>query len=75
MKNQKVGVFMISGGKSSSAATLVLEKEQDYELSPRLLELREKIKSQEYLENAILRIATVISGRLLEDNEELKFRD
>ncbi len=66
---------MISGGKSSSAATLVLEKEQDYELSPRLLELREKIKSQEYLENAILRIATVISGRLLEDNEELKFRD
>lgn len=66
---------MVSGGKSSMAATLVLEKDNVNELPPRLLELREKIKSEEYLESAILRIATVISGRLIEDSEELKFRD
>lgn len=64
---------MVSGVKTSS--TLVLEKTDDMELPPRLLELREKIKSDEYIENAILRIATVISGRLMENNEELKLRD
>jgi len=66
---------MVSGVKTSSASTLVLEKTDAMELSPRLLELREKIKSDEYIENAILRIATVISGRLMENNEELKLRD
>lgn len=66
---------MVSGVTTSSAQTLVLEKTDDLELSPRLLELREKIKSDEYIENAILRIATVISGRLMENNEELKLRD
>ena len=47
---------MVSGVKTTSASTLVLEKTDEIELSPRLLELREKIKSDEYIENAILRI-------------------
>lgn len=66
---------MISGGKSNGASTLVLEKTQDVKLSPRILELREKIQSKEYLDNAIQRIAIVISNHLIEDPEELKFRD
>jgi len=37
--------------------------------------LRRKIQSQDYLDNAIQRIAQVISNHLIEDPEELKFRD
>lgn len=66
---------MISGGKSAVTATLVLEKTEDTQLSPRILELRKKIQNQEYLDNAIQRIAQVISNHLIEDPEELKFRD
>lgn len=66
---------MISGGKSTEATTLVLEKTDTQGLSPRILELREKIQNQEYLDNAIQRIAQVISNHLIEDPEELKFRD
>ncbi len=65
---------MISSVTSNSAATLLLEKE-NVDLPPRILELREKIHSEEYLNNAILRIATVISGKLVENSEELKFSD
>ena len=66
---------MISGGKSAGAATLVLERTEELSLSPRILELRKKIQNQEYLDNAIQRIAQVISNHLIEDPEELKFRD
>ena len=66
---------MISGGKSSEVTTLVLEKTETIGLSPRILELREKIQNQEYLDNAIQRIAQVISSHLIEDPDELKFRD
>lgn len=66
---------MISGGKSSGVTTLVLEKTETIGLSPRILELREKIQNQEYLDNAIQRIAQVISSHLIEDPDELKFRD
>lgn len=66
---------MISGGKSTETTTLVLEKTDTQGLSPRILELREKIQNQEYLDNAIQRIAQVISNHLIEDPEELKFRD
>ena len=65
---------MISSVTSNSATTLLLEKE-NVDLPPRILELREKIHSEEYLNNAILRIATVISGKLVENSEELKFSD
>ena len=63
---------MISGRRETSR-TLVLERK--HEISPRLLELREKIQDKEYLDNAIQRIAQVISRKLVEDPEELQFRD
>ena len=66
---------MISGGESTGAATLVLERTETVDLSPRILELREKIQNQEYLDNAIQRIAQVISNHLIDDPDELKFRD
>ena len=66
---------MISGGKSTATATLVLEKTEDTQLSPRILELRRKIQNQDYLDNAIQRIAQVISNHLIEDPAELKFRE
>ncbi|MCR4735209.1 MAG: hypothetical protein K5829_09420 [Treponema sp.] len=66
---------MISGGSSTATSTLVLEKTEDVTLSPRILELRAKIHSEEYLDNAIQRIAHVISSKLVENPEELKLRD
>ena len=66
---------MISGGKSAEATTLVLDKTEELNLSPRILELRKKIQNQDYLDNAIQRIAQVISNHLIEDPDELKFRD
>ena len=66
---------MISGGKSTGATTLVLERTDSIDLPPRILELRKKIQNQEYLDNAIQRIAQVISNHLIDDPDELKFRD
>lgn len=66
---------MISGLKGGGTATMVLEKEDTGGLSPKILELRKKIHSKEYLDNAIQRIAQVISNHLIENPEELKFRD
>lgn len=44
-------------------------------LSQRLLDLRVKIQQQDYLDNAILRIAQVISKKIVENPEELSFAD
>ena len=66
---------MISGGISTATTTMVLEKTDDSRLSPRLLELRKKIYTQEYLDNAIQRIAMVISRKLVENPEELKLQE
>ena len=63
---------MTSTGKEA-AGTLVLEGES--ELSPRLMELRIKIHDEEYLNNAIQRIAQVISKKLVENPDELQIRD
>ena len=63
---------MISSRKEA-AGTLVLEREE--ELSPRLMELRLKIHDEDYLNNAIQRIAQVISRKLVEDPDELQMRD
>lgn len=60
--------------KRQSVGTMVLER-SDYSLSPRLEELRVKIHDEEYLNNAIQRIAQVISKKLVEDPDELQFRD
>lgn len=65
---------MISGA-SMGTATLVMEKTTETDLPPRILELRKKIHSEEYLESAIQRIAQVISSKLVENSEELKLRD
>ena len=64
---------MISEFSTSIAATdvLVMEKNKQQKLSPRILELRKKIYDQEYLDNAIQRIAQVISGKLIETSDEL----
>ena len=59
----------------SSSTTLVLEKTEEEQLSPRILELRKKIYNEDYLNNAIQRIAQVISNKLVENPEELKLRD
>lgn len=66
---------MISGVTSNATTTLVLEKTCGEQLSPRLLELREKIHNEEYLNNAIQRIAQVISKKLVENPDELKLRE
>lgn len=66
---------MISSVSSKGAATLVLERPEVEDLPPRILELRKKIHSEEYLENAIQRIAHVISTKLIENPEELKLQD
>lgn len=65
---------MISGVRTQTA-TMVLEKTSDSQLSPRLLELRKKIHSEEYLDSAIQRIAQVISKKLVENSEELFIMD
>lgn len=64
---------MISEFSTSIAVTdvLVMEKNKEQKLSPRILELRKKIYDQEYLDNAIQRIAQVISGKLIETSDEL----
>lgn len=59
----------------SSSTTLVLEKTEEEQLSPRILELRKKIYNEDYINNAIQRIAQVISNKLVENPEELKLRD
>ncbi|MBO4532936.1 MAG: hypothetical protein J5726_04475 [Treponema sp.] len=66
---------MISGGISTATTTMVLEKTDESRLSPRLLELRKKIYTQEYLDNAIQRIAMVISRKLVENPEELRLQE
>lgn len=65
---------MISSS-TKGTQTLVLEKTEEKVLSPKILELRKKIHSEEYLDNAIQRIAQVISKKLVENPEELKLRN
>ena len=64
----------MTGARVSSTATLVLEKTEVEELSPRILELRKKIKNSEYIDSAIMRSAQVISNKLMENSEELRIR-
>ena len=66
---------MISGEKSSEAASFTFSRANDLKLSSRILELRKKIQNQDYIDNAIWRIAQVISCHLIEEPDELKFSD
>lgn len=54
--------------------TLVLDRNDDV-ISTRLMELRVKIHDEDYVNNAIQRIAQVISRKLVEDPNEFLFRD
>ncbi len=54
--------------------TLVLDRNDDV-ISARLMELRVKIHDEDYVNNAIQRIAQVISRKLVEDPNEFLFRD
>lgn len=65
---------MISTSQNRNT-TLVLEKTKEKTVSPRILELRKKIHNEEYLDNAIQRIAQVISKKLVENPEELKLNN
>lgn len=54
------------------AAYDIAEAECEYEdLPPRLLALREKIHDSSYLDNAISRIASVISRNMVDNPDEL----
>lgn len=59
---------MISN-RRQAVNTMVLEKPQKC-LDPRLLELRQKIHDQDYVNSAIQRIAQVISRKLVERPDE-----
>lgn len=63
---------MISEAKT---VTLVLEKEKEETetISPRILDLRNKIQDESYINNAIQRIAQVISRKLVEEPDCLLF--
>lgn len=54
--------------------TLTVDRKNEL-FSARLMELRVKIHDEDYVNNAIQRIAQVISRKLVEDPEELMFRD
>lgn len=43
-------------------------------MSPRILELKEKIKDERYVQGAIQRIALVLSNRLIEVKENVNER-
>jgi len=55
-----------------TSASIVLKS--DNGVSPRILELRKKIHNREYIDNAVQRIAQVISKKLIDEPDELKFR-
>lgn len=57
---------------STLEITEITEEEPVEILSPKVLELRRKIQDEEYVNNAIQRIAQVISKKLVEAPEELK---
>ncbi len=63
---------MISNMSSRGASFAVEEK--DSLKSRRLMELRVKIHDENYVNNAIQRIAQVISRRLVETPDEFIFR-
>lgn len=53
---------MIAGAKPVLPST---------EFSPRVMELRTKIRDAQYVEYAVQRIAQVLSRKLVDDNEQL----
>ena len=46
-----------------------VNRSKKQEVSPYILEMREKIHDEKYLDGAIHRIAMILSRKLIEDNE------
>lgn len=57
--------------KTATAKTVsaVHERQDKEETTPRILELRRKIRDSSYLDNAIAHIAQVVSRNLVEDED------
>ena len=51
---------------------VIFDEEPVEILAPKVIELRSKIHDEDYMNNAIQRIAQVISKKLVENPEELK---
>ena len=54
---------------------LILDEKEEQTLSPRILELRKEIHDADYLNDAVQRIAFVISQKLIDNPEELMLRE
>ena len=54
---------------------VIFDEEPVEILSPKVIELRSKIHDEDYMNNAIQRIAQVISKKLVENPEELTLRE
>lgn len=63
---------MVAEKTLSSCIDVALKEEPVEILSPKVIELRSKIHDADYINNAIARIAQVISKKLVENLEELK---
>ncbi len=63
---------MVAEETLSSCIDVALKEEPVEILSPKVIELRSKIHDADYMNNAIARIAQVISKKLVENLEELK---
>ncbi|MGN0732161.1 MAG: hypothetical protein ACI4MA_09685 [Treponema sp.] len=63
---------MVAEETLSSCIDVALKEEPVEILSPKVIELRSKIHDADYINNAIARIAQVISKKLVENLEELK---
>ena len=63
---------MVAEETLSSCIDVALKEEPVEILSPKVIELRSKIHDVDYMNNAISRIAQVISKKLVENLEELK---
>ena len=63
---------MVAVETLTSCVDVALEEEPVEILSPKVIELRSKIHDEDYMNNAIQRIAQVISKKLVENPEELK---
>lgn len=59
----------------NDTSVLILEKEDEQNLPPRILELRKKIHDADYLNDAVQRIAFVISQKLVDNPDELMLRE
>jgi hypothetical protein len=59
---------------SDTKKTVPSEDPEEKSMSPRILELREKIRDAEYLDSAIQRIAQVLSNRLVENSGQIRLK-